>query len=178
MIAKDLKIIQLPAGGSWWTLAQNQGEWLECINTLANSSRCPLRPGAPGFCDDCQLFFRCPGDLKHHKCRAERNLPVQDQLGAVHCTKGDRWFRSKGGLAVHKCAQPASSELLAMPLRSSSDRSCCAAHCELCNRCFKSKAGFARHKCDRGRQQIGLCISLCAHDASDSSGDAKTSPAT
>ena len=95
VIVKDLKIMKLPAGGSWWTLAQNKGEWIECINTLDDSSRCPLRPGAPVFCDDCQRFFRRLGDLKRHKCRAERNLPVQDQLGAVHCTmaKCDRWFR-------------------------------------------------------------------------------------
>ena len=125
-----------------------------------------LSTAAPVFCDDCQLFFRRPGDLKRHKCRAERNLPVQDQLGAVHCTKCDRWFRSKGGFAVHKCAQPASSELPAMPLRSSSDRSCCAAHCEICNRCFKSKAGFAKLRpgktCVSSRSGfVPVCVPRC-----------------
>ena len=44
-----------------------------------------------------------PGDMKRHKCAAERARPVEEQRGAVQCSVCQKWFRSKGGLAVHKC---------------------------------------------------------------------------
>ena len=54
-------------------------------------------------CRACGRKFRRPGDLKRHKCTAEREKPVQEQRGAVQCERCSKWFRSKGGLAVHKC---------------------------------------------------------------------------
>ena len=54
-------------------------------------------------CSECGRTFSRPGDLKRHKCRAEREKPVQEQWKAVQCERCNRWFRSRGGLAVHKC---------------------------------------------------------------------------
>ena len=41
--------------------------------------------------------------MKRHKCTAERQKPVSQQRGAVQCGTCHKWFRSKGGLAVHRC---------------------------------------------------------------------------
>ena len=54
-------------------------------------------------CIDCGRGFSRPGDLKRHKCLAERAKPVEEQSGAVQCEVCKRWFRSRGGLALHKC---------------------------------------------------------------------------
>ena len=54
-------------------------------------------------CSECGRRFRRPGDMKRHKCAAERAKPVEEQRGAVQCSVCQKWFRSKGGLAVHKC---------------------------------------------------------------------------
>ena len=52
-------------------------------------------------CIDCGRGFSRPGDLKRHKCLAERAKPVEEQSGAVQCEACKRWFRSRGGLALH-----------------------------------------------------------------------------
>ena len=44
-------------------------------------------------------------DKARHKCTAERQKPVQEQEGAVECLMYGRWLRSRGGLAVHRCAR-------------------------------------------------------------------------
>ena len=54
-------------------------------------------------CIDCGRGFSRPGDLKRHKCLAERAKPVEEQSCAVECEVCKRWFRSRGGLALHKC---------------------------------------------------------------------------
>ena len=46
--------------------------------------------------------FSWPGDLKRHKCLYERSKPVQEQRGALQCVTCMRWFKSAGGLSVHK----------------------------------------------------------------------------
>ena len=38
-------------------------------------------------------------------CRAEHQKPVQEQEGAVECLMCGCWLRSRGGLAVHRCAR-------------------------------------------------------------------------
>ena len=47
--------------------------------------------------------FRRESDRKRHKCVAERRKPISEQHGAIQCTACSRWFRSRGGLAVHTC---------------------------------------------------------------------------
>jgi len=54
------------------------------------------------LCTVCQRSFRRPGDLKRHKCLPERQKPVYLQQGAVQCKQCGRWFRSAGGLSVHR----------------------------------------------------------------------------
>ena len=49
---------------------------------------------------DCTIGI---ADLKRHKCRAEREKLVQEQKGVVQCKRCNEWFRSRSGLAVHKC---------------------------------------------------------------------------
>ncbi len=38
-----------------------------------------------------------------HKCADERKKPLSQQKGAVRCISCNRWFGSRGGLAVHRC---------------------------------------------------------------------------
>ena len=54
-------------------------------------------------CIDCGRGFSRPGDLKRHKCLAERAKPVEEQSGAEQCEVCKRWFCSRRGLALHKC---------------------------------------------------------------------------
>ena len=67
----------------------------------------------------CGRSFRRPGDLKRHKCRVEREKPIEKQKVSVQCSRCKRWMRSKGGLAVHKCRpehQPRSDNFFLLPL--------------------------------------------------------------
>ena len=54
-------------------------------------------------CSECGRRFCRPEYMKRHKCAAERAKPVEEQRGAVQRSVCQKWFRSKGGLAVHKC---------------------------------------------------------------------------
>ena len=47
--------------------------------------------------------FRRESDKLRHKCLDERQKPVCEQRGAKQCSHCQRWFRSRGGLAVHRC---------------------------------------------------------------------------
>ena len=51
-------------------------------------------------CRMCNRSFRRECDMKRHKCIEERSKPISEQRGAV---MWHRWFRSRGGLAVHVC---------------------------------------------------------------------------
>ena len=55
------------------------------------------------ICTECGRKFSRPSDKKRHKCLIERAKPVEEQRSAVKCRKCQKWFCSKGGLAVHKC---------------------------------------------------------------------------
>ena len=61
-------------------------------------------------CKGCGRTFRRTSDRKRHKCVAERAKPVKEQRDALQCSKCQKWFCSRGGLAVHKCIE--SRELL------------------------------------------------------------------
>ena len=49
------------------------------------------------------ILFSRNGDIKRHNCTAERQKRIEDQRGSRQCTHCGRWFRSKDGLAVHRC---------------------------------------------------------------------------
>ena len=53
-------------------------------------------------CTVCGRSFRRESDRKRHKCLDERRKPVSEQRGAVQCQNCHRWFRSKGGMVVHR----------------------------------------------------------------------------
>ena len=52
-------------------------------------------------CQMCSRTFRRESDKKWHKCVEEWSKPVWEQRGAVQCADCQKWFRSRGGLAVH-----------------------------------------------------------------------------
>ena len=54
-------------------------------------------------CEVCARKFRRESDKKRHKCLAERQKPISEQRGAVQCQQCHSWFRSRGGLIVHRC---------------------------------------------------------------------------
>ena len=54
-------------------------------------------------CELCSRSFRRESDKQRHKCLDERQKPVCEQRGATQCSQCQRWFRSRGGLAVHRC---------------------------------------------------------------------------
>ena len=54
--------------------------------------------GRDVMCEVCSRSFK-----KRHKCVIEREKPVSEQRGAAQCLQCMKWFKSRGGLALHKC---------------------------------------------------------------------------
>ena len=52
-------------------------------------------------CRVCSKSFRRESDRKRHKYIDERRMFIWDQKGAVQCLKCQKWFKSKGRMAVH-----------------------------------------------------------------------------
>ena len=55
------------------------------------------------FCEVCFRSFNRENDKARHKCLDEIRKPVSEQQDTTQCQQCLRWFRSKGGLAVHRC---------------------------------------------------------------------------
>ena len=104
-----------------------------------------------------------------HKCRDERAKPVDEQRGSVKCGGCGRWFRSKGGLAVHRCSTSNQEGESADDTQTSTrtqggDQ---AVECSVCDRKFRRPGDLKRHKCrgerekpiqeQRGAVQYGKC---------------------
>ena len=52
----------------------------------------------------CSRSFKRESDKQRHKSVDKRQKPVVcEQRGATQCSQCRRWFRSRGGLAVHRC---------------------------------------------------------------------------
>ena len=95
VIREDLRDVP-----DWFAVATDRTAWRNFINT-------PAEPGQPSpaiVCDICYRSFRRSCDMARHKCKAERQLPLQLQRGALQCPVCSKWFASKGGHAVHKCS--------------------------------------------------------------------------
>ena len=113
VIRADLKDMQVPEA-EWHESARTsrmawRATYREALAEAAATQplcRAPSPTSQPPpqvFCQDCERSFRREGDMKRHKCTAERQKPVSQQRGAVQCGTCHKWFRSKGGLAVHSC---------------------------------------------------------------------------
>ena len=56
-------------------------------------------------CKECGKTFRRTSDRKGYEYLAERTKPVKEQRGALQCSKCQKWFCRRGGLAAHKCRE-------------------------------------------------------------------------
>ena len=56
-------------------------------------------------CKECGRTFRRTSDRKRHNCLTVRAKPVKEQTGTLQCSKRQKWFYSRGGLAVYKCRE-------------------------------------------------------------------------
>ena len=106
VVKKDLQVANIKLT-TWYDEAQHRREWLEAYNKGADNfqiqqQRNKLAPKEIE-CTECRRFFRRESDKARHKCIAEREKHVSEQMGAVQCQKCRRWLRSRGGLTVHRC---------------------------------------------------------------------------
>ena len=141
VIREDLR--EVP---NWFAVATDRTAWRNFINTPAESGQ----PSPAIVCDICYRSFRRPCDMARHKCKAERQLPLHLQRGALQCPVCSRWFASKGGLAVHKCSLVDADPITPLPPTitvAASGRLVC----QQCQRHFTS-SGFKRHNCNRGQR--------------------------
>jgi len=144
----------------------------EALDSVSQQQyRAPRLPESQIQCHLCRRLFRREAglDLARHKCIEERKLPVCQQRGAAQCLTCNRWFRSRGGLAVHRCAplQPShashsssasgrsrnrqASTMVAGRGPRSTDQATQTRErniqCQQCSRCFSRPGDVARHKC-------------------------------
>ena len=94
IVATDTKSIP-----NWFDCAQDRSAWREHVLVFQP----PRAVEKSVLCSSCNRAFSRPQDRARHKCLAERQLPVHQQRGSAQCVSCCRWFRSKGGLAVHRC---------------------------------------------------------------------------
>ena len=88
-------------------------------------------------------LFRREADKARHKCVGERSRPVEQQRGSVQCDVCGRWFRSRGGLAVHRCS-PEGTQTRSVAQ---------AVECDVCGRSFRRPGDLKRHKCRVEREK-------------------------
>ena len=67
--------------------------------------RCALVVVRDVMCEVCSRTFRRQSDKARHKCMEERRKPIREQQGAIQYSNRFKWFRSKGGLTVHRCLE-------------------------------------------------------------------------
>ena len=152
-VRTDIRHLHLE--GDWFDTAQQQGEWRTAFRTAS-----PPQPASRERiqCSICNRSFS-KSRQPRHKCTEERRKPVADQAGSRQCTACLRWFRSPGGLAVHKyldmppSATPVHGQATAAgplcDIRQWLVLPCCRVHCSQCDRCCKSTRGFQLHNCNK-----------------------------
>ena len=91
----------------------------------------------------CSRTFRREQDKARHKCIEERLKPVHQQQGALQCAVCERWFRSKGGLAVNNCNPIKHNIFEHAPIPAVENR----IQCSICERSFSQSSDLKRHKC-------------------------------
>ena len=108
VVRKDLKDIEVEENEWYEEARKSRAGWrslycagLEsCRKTQETQASVVVRDVV---CEVCSMSFSREGDKKRHKCLNERQKPVSEQRGAVQCLRCVRWFKSKGGLTLHKC---------------------------------------------------------------------------
>ena len=110
VVMADLKDLKVPEANWFESACASVVEWRatyrEVLMETADAPHSLTAPQPPLLilCQVCRRRFRREGDRKRHKCLAERQKPVCQQRGAAQCPTCHKWFRSKGGLAVHRCS--------------------------------------------------------------------------
>ena len=109
VIRKDLKDISI-AESKWYEEARRSrldGGQCTRMVWLANHSESRAVGATMAVCEVvcevCFRTFRRESDRKRHKCVTERQKLISEQCGAAQCQVCQSWFRSTGGLAVHRC---------------------------------------------------------------------------
>ena len=100
---KDLTAVKV--GEDWYNVAQDRNKWSAAWSQHLGEHQQEQRASGPigektVLCRECGRWFRREADKTRHKCAAERRRPVCEQGGALQCEGCQRWFRSRGGLAV------------------------------------------------------------------------------
>ena len=106
VIRKDLKDAGISENRWYKIAATSRAEWRRICRQLSEvtehqSNQTHDQPTDLVQCPTCLRSFRRISDMKRHKCLEERRKPINEQQGAVQCSICERWFASKGGLAVH-----------------------------------------------------------------------------
>ena len=136
---------------TWFvTASSSRFEWRSLLSNPVRPVQQPEKIKSPV----CLSLFSRSGDIKRHKCTAERQKRIEDRRGSCLYTYCGRWFRSKGGLAVHRCCPPPSSHSLQRKLAASkrlptrrptaSERAEFGLVCG-CGRCFRRQQDLSRH---------------------------------
>ena len=137
---------------TWFvTASSSRVEWRSLLSTPVR----PVQQPEKIKCPECLRLFSRSRDIKRHKCTAERQKRIEDQRGSCRCTHCGRWFRSKGGLSVHRCCPPPSSHPLQrkpaaskrLPTRwlTASERAEIGFVCG-CWRCFRQQQDLSHHR--------------------------------
>jgi hypothetical protein len=110
VIRSDLRDIQVEESGWYDRATTSRRQWkstcrqgVERHQEISCHQRATECRPQQYECEVCHRRFSRDSDRKRHKCVNERSKPAQEQRGAVQCQTCRRWFRSKGGLAVHRC---------------------------------------------------------------------------
>ena len=110
VIRKDLKDIEMNEN-TWYTEATESREGWKAKCSLGIGRNTEAQTSQRGNtqeveCDVCFRKFRRESDMKRHKCLDERSKPLHEQKGSTQCQTCSKWFKSRGGLAVHRCRPP------------------------------------------------------------------------
>ena len=110
MVRKDLRDVEVGEHEWYEEATSSRASWraLYWVGLESCREMRTLQAHAPVvvrdmLCQVCSRSFRRENDKKRHKCVTERQKPVYEQRGAAQCSQCLRWFRSRGGLEVHRC---------------------------------------------------------------------------
>ena len=104
--------------------------------------------------------------------KEKRSKPIADQVGSRKCLTCQWWFKSVGGLTVHKCppddrsscpaegpSSSACNSVTAVPMPASTKLSlpCCQAYCSASGRCCQAHCSASGRCCQAHCSASGRC---------------------